>query len=158
MNRIVIVLAILIPLATVFYVTMTPESQEIKQEKPESAAVAEKAPEADKKYTIEVTRDNVESIALESDQPVVLDFWAPWCGPCLMLGPHLEEIARDYEGVAIVGKVNTDDEQALAVTFRAESIPLVVIMKDGKVVKKFEGYSPKVPDQIRLALKKLIKP
>lgn len=160
MNRFAIIIAILIPLATVFYVTMNSERKEKQKEETEQVAKPESsATEAeDKKYSVEITGENIEELALQTSQPVVLDFWAPWCGPCLMLGPHLEEIAKDYEGVALVGKVNTDDEQMLALKFRAESIPLVVVMRDGKVLKRFEGFGPSVPDKIRAEIDKLVKP
>ena len=72
-----------------------------------------------------------------------MDFWADWCGPCRMLAPVLEEIARDYEGTVKVGKVNVDEQMALAQQFGVTSIPLLVLFKDGKPVAKSLGYRPK---------------
>ena len=92
---------------------------------------------------ITITKENFEAEVLKSDVPVLLDFWAPWCGPCMMLGPVLEEIAKENAGTLKVGKVNVDDEMELAMQFGVTSIPLLVVMKDGKIVNKSLGYIPK---------------
>ena len=92
---------------------------------------------------ITITKENFEAEVLKSDVPVLLDFWAPWCGPCMMLGPVLEEIAKENDSKLKVGKVNVDDEMALAMQCGVTSIPLLVLMKDGKIANKALGYMPK---------------
>ena len=92
---------------------------------------------------IKVTSANFEEEVLKSEIPVLLDFWATWCGPCRMIAPALEEIANEYEGKIKVGKVNVDEEGALAAQFGVTGIPYVVLMKDGKIADSFVGYRPK---------------
>ena len=92
---------------------------------------------------VKMTVSNFESEALRSDQPLLVDFYADWCGPCRMLAPVLEEIAREYEGGVKVGKVNVDEQMELAQKFGVSSIPLLVVFKDGQPVAKSLGYRPK---------------
>ena len=92
---------------------------------------------------VKITVSNFESEVLRSDQPVLVDFYAEWCGPCRMLAPVLEEIAREYEGGVKVGKVNVDEQMELAQKFGVSSIPLLVVFKDGQPVAKSLGYRPK---------------
>ena len=92
---------------------------------------------------VKITVSNFESEVLRSDQPVLVDFYADWCGPSRMLAPVLEEIAREYEGGVKVGKVNVDEQMELAQKFGVSSIPLLVVFKDGQPVAKSLGYRPK---------------
>lgn len=92
---------------------------------------------------VKITVSNFESEVLHSDQPVLVDFYADWCGPCRMLAPVLEEIAREYEGGVKVGKVNVDEQMELAQKFGVSSIPLLVVFKDAQPVAKSLGYRPK---------------
>ena len=92
---------------------------------------------------ITITKENFEAEVLNSEVPVLLDFWATWCGPCMMIAPTLEEIARENEGKLKVGKVNVDNEMELAMQFGVTSIPLLVVMKDGKIVRQSTGARPK---------------
>ena len=91
---------------------------------------------------ITLTKENFENEVMKSDKPVLIDFWATWCGPCRMLGPVIEEIAKKYDGVIKVCKVNVDEEPSLANMFGVSSIPMVVLMKNGKVDKTSIGYKP----------------
>lgn len=82
-----------------------------------------------------ITEENFENEVLNSDKPVLVDFWAQWCGPCRMLGPIIEEIANDYEGKVKVGKVNVDEQPNLASKYGIASIPTVIVFKNGKPEK-----------------------
>ena len=91
---------------------------------------------------VQITAQNYEAEVINSDKPVLIDFWAPWCGPCKMLGPVIAEIAEEHDEIK-VGKVNVDEESALAEQFGVMSIPTLVMMKEGKLVNSFTGYAPK---------------
>ena len=91
---------------------------------------------------IHITKDNYEAVVNQNERCVLIDFWAPWCGPCQMLGPILEEIAAEREDV-IVAKINVDEEMDLARSFRIVSIPTIVVMKNGEKVTTSIGYKPK---------------
>ena len=92
---------------------------------------------------LKITRENFENEVMKSDIPVLIDFWAPWCGPCRMMGPIIEQLAEEYEGKAKVGKVNVAEEGELSQAFGVMSIPTIVLVKDGKVVKQAVGARPK---------------
>jgi thioredoxin 1 len=95
--------------------------------------------------TIEITSENFEEEVLKSKIPILVDFWAPWCQPCLMMGPALEEISKEQEGKLKVGKMNVDDSsnQMLAMKYQIQSIPNMKLFKDGKVIQEFIGLRPK---------------
>ena len=92
---------------------------------------------------LKITRENFVNEVMKSNIPVLIDFWAPWCGPCRMMGPIIEQLAEEYEGKAKVGKVNVDEEGELSQAFGVMSIPTIVLIKDGKVVKQAVGARPK---------------
>ena len=92
---------------------------------------------------LKITRENFENEVMKSNIPVLIDFWAPWCGPCRMMGPVIEQLADEYEGKAKVGKVNVDEEGELSQAFGVMSIPTIVLVKDGKVVRQAVGARPK---------------
>ena len=92
--------------------------------------------------TININKNNFQEEVMQSDKPVLLDFWAPWCGPCRMVGPILEEIAQERTDIK-VGKVNVDEQPELAGQFGVMSIPTMVVMKGGKVVNQALGARPK---------------
>ena len=89
---------------------------------------------------IEITGDNFEQEVTKNPKPVLLDFWATWCGPCQMQGPVIEEAAQKLEGQAVFGKVNVDEQQQLAQQFGVMSIPTLILFKDGQVTKKEVGF------------------
>lgn len=92
---------------------------------------------------VEITDQSFQETVLNSDKPVLVDFWATWCGPCRMLGPIIEEIAADFDGKALVGKVDVDNNQQVSVDYGIRNIPTVLIFKNGEVVDKLVGVAPK---------------
>ena len=92
---------------------------------------------------LELTDSNFEKIVLKSDKPVLVDFWEEWCGPCRMVGPVIDELSKDFEGKAIIGKLNVDSNQISAAKYGVKSIPTVLLFKDGEMISKQVGVAPK---------------
>ncbi|GCD79207.1 thioredoxin [Schleiferia thermophila] len=92
---------------------------------------------------LELNETNFEELVLKSDKPVLVDFWAEWCGPCRVIAPTIEELAKDYEGKAVVGKLNVDNNMSIASKFGIRNIPTLLIFKNGEVVDKHVGVASK---------------
>ena len=92
---------------------------------------------------LEITDATFEEVVLHSDKPVVVDFWAAWCGPCRMVGPIIDELATEYEGKAVVGKVDVDNHQQFAAKYGVRNIPTVLVFKGGEIVNRQVGVAPK---------------
>ncbi|MFN1834541.1 thioredoxin [Balneola sp. MJW-20] len=93
--------------------------------------------------TVEITDSNFDEEVLNSENPVLVDFWAEWCGPCRMIGPVVEELADEYDGKAKIGKVNVDNNPQVSVKYGIRSIPALLIFKNGEVVDQIVGAVPK---------------
>ncbi len=93
--------------------------------------------------TIAITDAEFEQKVMKSDTPVLVDFWAPWCGPCRAVAPVLEELAGEYEGKVVIAKVNTDEHQRYASQFGVMAIPTMIMFKNGEMVDRIEGAGPK---------------
>lgn len=104
--------------------------------------------------TLEFTDQNFENDVLNANRPVLVDFWAEWCGPCKALGPVIDELANDYAGKVSIGKVNTDNNPNMSVRFTVSAIPTVILFNKGQIVEKFVGLRAK--KDFKSAIDKLV--
>jgi len=99
---------------------------------------------------LEFTDQNFEELVLKSDKPAIVDFWAEWCGPCRLVGPHVAELATEYEGKAVIGKVNVDENSGITAQFGIRNIPTILFFKDGQIVDKQVGATSKAALEAKL--------
>jgi thioredoxin 1 len=92
---------------------------------------------------VSFSTSNFQEVVLNSDKPVLVDFWAEWCGPCKMIGPLIEELATEYDGKAVIGKLNVDENPDIAATYGIRSIPTLLVFKGGEIVDRIVGSVPK---------------
>ena len=104
--------------------------------------------------TVEITDSNFEELVLKSDKPVLIDFWAEWCGPCRMMGPVFEDLSKEYTGKVKFAKLNVEEEEILAANNDIRGIPALIIFKNGKEIGRIVGYQPK--DQLKQKLNAII--
>lgn len=92
---------------------------------------------------VSFSTSNFQEVVLNADKPVLVDFWAEWCGPCKMIGPLIEELATEYDGKAVIGKLNVDENPDIAATYGIRSIPTLLVFKGGEIVDRIVGAVPK---------------